>query len=386
MLGIAAGLNMFVVISGFFVKPLSAEFGWTRGQVSLSAGAIFVCSLLVPLSGAIADRRGARIMVAVGAVIFASCYLAFAMMTGSLWQYLAILAVIGLVCGPATMPFIFLRPVVAAFDRSRGFALAVAMTGFPLLSFALLPALQLTMATYGWRVGFLTLAPLSLLLGLASWLLLAHAPSKEEPLPIEDAAAKLAPAGSFQQAITDPRFWLLALALVGVNFSVGIFTTTLQPMLSDRGVDGRTAALLGVWQAVVTVVGRMSFGALIDRFWPPLVGGLAFAAPLFGLVIFLDAGARLPLLAAGIAMVAIAFGAETDLLAYFTSRYFGLRAFGAVTGALGLFYGVSFALGAVIAGFSFDRVRSYDLVLGAGAALSGVAAVAVFSSGLLRRR
>jgi len=376
MLGIAAGLNMFIVISGFFVKPLIAAFGWSRGQVALSAGAILVCSLLVPLAGALADRYGPRILVAAGSMIFAGCYLAFASMTGAYWQYLAILAVIGLVCGPATMPFVFLRPVIQAFDRGRGFALAVAMTGFPLLSFALLPALQYVIATHGWRVGFLCLAPLSLTLGMGSWLLLADTPKSHDrglALPAEKGAdPPVRPAALLRQAMRDPRFWLLALAMVAVNFSVGIFMTTLQPMLSDRGIDGRTAALLGVWQGVVTVVARVSFGALIDRFWPPLIAALALGAPLFGLLIFLGGGSDLAILAGGIALVAVAFGAESDLLAFFSSRYFGLRAFGTVTGALALFYGVSFSLGTVIAGFAFDRFGDYRYVLLAAVLVSGL--------------
>jgi MFS family permease len=389
MLGIAAGMNMFFVTSGFFVKPLVAEFGWSRGQVALFAVTTFICGLLVPVTGAIADRYGSRILVAVGSLMFAACYLAFAGMTGAYWQYLVILAIIGLVCGPATVPFVFLRPVAVAFDRSRGFAMAVAMSGFPLLSFALLPALQYVISTQGWRVGFLCLAPLALALGAASWLLLARAYDPHRPVAGTVSAdrprATDAPGLSLRQVLVDPRFWLLALAMVAVNVPVGIFVTTLQPMLSDRGVDGRTAAFLGAWQGAVTVVARISFGALVDRFWPPLIGAIALGAPLFGLLIFIGAGSQVAPLAAAIALVAVAFGAESDLLAYFTSRYFGLRAFGAVLGALGVFYGLSVSLGSIIAGFMFDRFGTYQHVLIGGAALSAVAAAAILASGLVGR-
>jgi predicted MFS family arabinose efflux permease len=389
MLGLVAGMNTFTVTSGFFVKPLGAEFGWSRGQIALSGTAIFLCSCAVPVSGAIADRFGARVLVAIGSAGFAACYLAFAGMTGEIWQYLSVLAVVGLVCGPATVPPVLLRPVAIIFDRSRGLAMAVMMSGFPLLSFVLLPTLQSVIATRGWRVGFLCLAPLALALGAASWLLLAsmdarttgdavHLASKAKPaLPI--------PGVSLRQAVGDIRFWLLALAMVAVNFSVGIFLTTLQPMLSDRGLDGRTGAFLGVWLGATTIVGRMSFGALLDCFWPPLIGCIALAAPLFGLLIFRKAGSELMPLAASIALVALAYGAENDLLALLTSRYFGLRAFGAVLGALSVFFGLAFAFGTVLAGVLFDRFGNYDYVLLAGAGLSGIAAAAVLASGLARR-
>lgn len=384
MLGMASGMSMFIVVSGFFVKPLTTAFGWSRGEVALSAGAVFICSLLLPFAGVLADRFGARRLGLLGAATFAGCYLAFASMSGPLWQYLAILAVIGLVSGPATMPFVFARPVAVAFDRSRGLALGVAMTGFPLLSFALLPTLQHVIATYGWRPAFLGLAPLSLLLGVGSWLLFGRAPK-----PLATAAE---PAGdpepnvSLREATADPRFWLLALSMAAVNFSVGIFMTTLQPMLSDRGVDGRTAALLGAWQGVATLLGRVCVGALADRLWPPMVGAVALGAPALGLVIFLGAGSELVPIAVGIGLVVFAFGAETDLMGFFSARYFGLRAFAAVAGALAVFAGLTLSAGSMIAGFMFDRFGDYQHVLQIGAALSAVAAASILASGLVRGR
>lgn len=380
--GMSAGLYMFSSVSGFFVKPLSAAFGWSRGELAATSAAMFVVSLLLPLAGAIADRRGVRIVAAVGSVTFAVAYVALASMSGALWQYFAALALVALIGGPCTVPFLLARPTVSAFHRSRGLALGLGMSGTPLLCFAVLPILQAVIAAHGWRAGYLMLAPLSLGLGGLAFVLLGRAPAAAGiPQPPAPSAREAAVGQTFGQALRDPRFVLLALAVAAVTFPVGVFISSLQPLLSDRGVPGQTAAMLGVWYSVAVVIGRLSSGVLLDRFWPPLVASVALGGPFVGLLIFLGAGAQLPLLFLAIAFIALAIGAETDILSFLAARYFGLRAFGAINGALGGIATLSIAVGGITAGVMFDRFGGYDRVFVAGAALSAFAAVAVLLSG-----
>ena len=149
---------MFILVSGFFIKPLQAEFGWGRGLISMTSGAVMITSLTMPL----VDRYGPRIFVGIGVLTFGACYAALAMMPGSPFAYLAILAVIGLVAGPLTAPLVFVRPIVGVFVRYRGIALGLAMSGGALTSIFVLPLLQNTIAEQGWRAGYWFMAPLAL--------------------------------------------------------------------------------------------------------------------------------------------------------------------------------------------------------------------------------
>jgi predicted MFS family arabinose efflux permease len=388
-LGQGAGLYMFNTVAGFFVKPLSHEFGWGRGVIATTSTALFVCSLLLPATGAIADRRGVRALIAIGSLAVAACYLALASMTGEVWRYFAALALIAFIGGPCTSPSILMRPVVIAFDHSRGLALSAAMCGVPLLAFAVLPVLQHIIATQGWRAGYAHLGAMTLLLGGLSVFLLGHRPKAAGARPGHSAEADRTGAESgmaVREALGDMRLWLLGLAMVALNFGVGIYLSSLQPMLSDRGVDGRTAALLMVWYGAAVVIGRLASGVLLDRFWPPLIGCVALAGPLFGLLLLAVAGPSLGLLATAIALIALATGAETDILSFITARYFGLRSFGALSGMLGGVTTVSIAIGGMVAGNVFDVFRTYGPVLLVGSALSGVAALAVLGSGFVRPR
>jgi MFS family permease len=56
-------------------------------------------------------------------------------------------------------------------------------------------------------------------------------------------------------------------------------------------------------------------------------------------------------------------GAEVDVIAYLTGRYFGLRAFGKVYSSLFASFALAAALGPLIMGAGFDRLGSYRGVL-----------------------
>src|SRR3984957_21311419 len=52
-------------------------------------------------------------------------------------------------------------------------------------------------------------------------------------------------------------------------------------------------------------------------------------------------------------------GAEADIIAYLTSRYFGLRSFGVIYGFLFATFTLAGAVGPVLMGVGFDRLGSY---------------------------
>jgi MFS family permease len=82
-----------------------------------------------------------------------------------------------------------------------------------------------------------------------------------------------------------------------------------------------------------------------------------FGAASFGIAL-LWLGAP-SLLFAGAFLIGLGLGAEVDFIAYLTSRYFGLRAFGKIYGLIFAAFALSGALGPLIIGIGFDRTGSY---------------------------
>lgn len=386
MLSAGAGISIFGSVNGFFVKPLAAEFGWSRGQISLSSSAVLLTGLAMPVVGVMVDRYGPRFFILLGAALFAMAYAALAAMTGPLWMYIAIILFIGVGAGPATAPLVVTRPLVSAFAESRGLALAFGMSGAVVISTVLLPTLQNVIATHGWRAGYGMMVPVALVAGVGSFFLLKERSRTKVAAAMSSARAGAAVGHSLGAAARDMRFWLLALSMICISMASGAFTSQMQPLLSDLGVPGATAAMLGAWYAASVVVGRLGAGFLLDRLSPTLVGAVALSGPIIGMPLFLLHDPSLAMLMAGAALVGLSTGAEGDMLAFFTARYFGLKSFGAIFGVLGMFFGLSVAIGGIAAGFIFDRAGDYDPMLTGGAVLAGVSAAALFLSGMVRGR
>jgi predicted MFS family arabinose efflux permease len=189
-------------------------------------------------------------------------------------------------------------------------------------------------------------------------------------------AAAVDPDGAtLRQALQDQRFWFMT---VGLFFCSGLLTamvTNLVPLLQERGNSASTAAMIAAVFGAAVIVGRIAVGGLLDRFWAPMVGAcLMFPAALAALALaLLNPGVGACVLIVFIA--GLAGGAEVDLMAFLTARYFGLREFGRI------FAGVyiSFALGPGVLVVLFGRLRdvsgSYQsglLCSAAGIALFGV--------------
>jgi MFS family permease len=141
------------------------------------------------------------------------------------------------------------------------------------------------------------------------------------------------------------------------------------PMMTDRGVSPLLAAGgMAFLMAVSSIIGRMGIGALFDYFFAPRVAIFAFLAAACGVVLMMLSNAIWPCYVFAITM-GLGSGAESDVLGYLTSRYFGLRAFGRVYGMVfaGFMFGT--ALAPYFFGAIFDRTGSYQAALAVSAVL-----------------
>jgi MFS family permease len=104
--------------------------------------------------------------------------------------------------------------------------------------------------------------------------------------------------------------------------------------------------------------GRILSGWCLDRFWGPYVAVAFFLIPMAGIGL-LDSGlaGATPLL--GATLCGLGIGAEVDLMAFFVSRYFGLRDYAKIYGAMFAVFSFGVGVGPTISGISFDRFHTY---------------------------
>jgi MFS family permease len=84
--------------------------------------------------------------------------------------------------------------------------------------------------------------------------------------------------------------------------------------------------------------------------------------PVFGVgLLWSGAGSPAPFFAA--VLMGLAIGAEVDMLGFFTSRYFGRRAFGTLYGLIFAAFTIGIGVGPFLLGVGFDAYHSYNQVL-----------------------
>ncbi len=332
---------------GLYIKPVQAEFGWTRAQVSGAAMfqqlGIF---LSAPLVGRMVDRVGVRWLVLASYLAMPLALLAMSLAHPSVWQWYGLWLIISL-AGGATTPAVWARMVAARFDKARGLALGLMLVGTGLAA-ALVPALLGPMfAADGWRQATRVMAGASAEVGLALSLTMKQA----TPM-----ATRQIIAGRFEWnrpiGIT-----LLIAFLVGVV--VAGLIVHLVPMLVDRGMAPVSAASMAASIGVAVIMARVVVGWLFDRFHAPYVSAAFMALPSLACVLLLTGGPVLP----AALMLGLAAGAEVDMLAFFTSRYAAMRNYGATYGVILGVFCLGAALGPSLFGVSVDTTGGYRAAL-----------------------
>jgi predicted MFS family arabinose efflux permease len=138
--------------------------------------------------------------------------------------------------------------------------------------------------------------------------------------------------------------------------------THIAAILADRGTSAQAAALATSLFGGGLLFGRTGSGYLLDRFFAPRVAALIFGGAAVGIGLLRIATSQELTLAAAF-FIGLGLGAEVDIMAYLTSRYFGLRSFGTIYGVIFAGFGLAGGLGAYLMGAAFDATGSYALPL-----------------------
>src|SRR6202451_3360093 len=169
--GVMAGFgSLFVYTFSVFVKPLAAQFGWSREAISSGfAIAAVTLGFISPLLGRWIDRFGPRRIILVCMTIFGCAIASLSLLHSGVWQFYVTCFVIGIV-GNGAAHLAYSRSISTWFQQRLGTALAFVMVGAGLGAMILPVVAQAVISRSGWRAAYLTLGVLALLLGLPlSW-------------------------------------------------------------------------------------------------------------------------------------------------------------------------------------------------------------------------
>ena len=370
-LGLFLNTATIIVFSfGFFARAMGQEFHAGRAKISLAFTIHNLTSALcIPLAGRLVDRYGPRRVLLPFTALLGSILASSWLLSAAMWHLYVFYFALGVVSGGAgAMPY---TDVVSHwFDRHRGLAISVMMLGMGLGAIVIPSVSQRLVTTFGWRLAYtvfglsIVLIPLPVVAAF-----LKERPENMGLLPDGAGEAQvLTPVAAndigltLHDAVHTSEFWTMACVLFLVTASVHACFIHLPAILTDRGSSGQLAALASSLFGVGLFLGRVGCGFLLDQFFAPRVAALLFAAVAIGIA-FLGLGHAIWSACIAAVLVGLGIGAEVDIIAYLTSRYFGLRSYGAIFGWIWAVFGVSGGLGAYLMGFGFDKTGTYVVPL-----------------------
>jgi MFS transporter, OFA family, oxalate/formate antiporter len=331
--GIMMGAWSFpIYILGPLIKPLEAEFGWSRnGIVACTTFLAAGLTLGTPMFGKLADRFSVRTIAVTSMLMFAVCLVLVAWVAGRLWHLQVLYFLMGLL-GAGSGGVTFTRAIGSRFEVARGIALGIALTGSGAASFAAPYLVNSLTQTAGWRWVCLVLAGLIVAVALPIVFFGLGGPSAVRAHRGQQSPQGAVTGASRAEAFRDGRFYVLFAAASLFGLFIGSLLVHLVPMLIDKGVTAARAAQIASINGIAIVVGRLCIGWLLDRFSAAHVGAGMFTLGAFGALVFVALGPASAMFT--VAAIGLLLGAELDLLSYMTLKYFGVRHYGAIYGVL----------------------------------------------------
>ena len=355
---------------GIYIKPMEAEFGWTRGALS---GAAAISLLLLgaagPFVGRLADRWGPRRVIVLALVLLAAGTLGSAFVQ-RLW-HVYLTAGLLMAVGAGGVALTTGTSVIARwFESRRGLAIGIAAGGMSAGQLIIIPLATTLTFAFGWRTSYLWLGLglLALVLPLAAWLI-RNNPEDRGLRPYgatgptrtasQAAAAQAAGRVSVVDAAQTVPFWLLMATFFVCGYtSNGMVLTHFMPHALEHNFTAfQASAALGVMGAM-NVVGTMASGWICDRFGRrvPLATYYFLRGASLLFLLYVWSVPSLHLWAAVFGLNYISTVPPTTTL---TANIYGRYSVGELSGWIFFSHQVGAALGAALAGWIFEWTASY---------------------------
>ena len=376
---------------GVMFKPIIKEFGWGRGEVSLVFFVnmvIFAVSLLIV--GKLYDRYGPKWVVIISTIFISTGFMltSFIHSIGQFFFSYGILAAFG-IAGTAV-------PLMATltskwFDKWRGFAVSLSVSGNSIGQFALVPLFSFFALNYGWRASYLYIGIIMLVVNI----LLAFFVIKGDPRHFglkpygfveekeggDGRQPPVSSAGSsmdmgIKQAMRTSAFWFFAIVMFICGGGDYFATIHLIPLATDYGISPMTAGNMLALYGLMSLAGVLIAGPVADLMGSKIPIILTFVLRVLLFVMLIQYKNE-----ASFYVFAFAFGFTHLITAPLTpiliGRLYGFTYLGILTGFINTVHFLGAGFWPYMAGVIFDKTGSYQLVFILSAILAFVAVIAM---------
>ncbi|TMI98322.1 MAG: MFS transporter [Alphaproteobacteria bacterium] len=358
-------------VMGFFLQPMTQELGFGRDVFSL---ALAIQNLLwgaaLPFVGAIADRYGTAVPLAVGGIVYAAGLALMAYSTSPAMLHLSSGVLVGFGLAGASFTL-----VLAAFgkllpEQWRGFAFGLGTASGSFGQFLFSPLAVGLLKEIGWHNTLLTFAVMVLLVLPLAFVVATP------PMDMGTGAVRKQ---SFREALGEAfghtSYILLVLGFFTCGFHIAFITVHLPPYLVDRGLDVSWGGWVLAFIGLFNIIGAISSGLLGSRFPKRYLLSIIYTLRAIAIAGFVLA----PMSPAS----ALAFGAAMGVLwlstvpltSQLVALMFGPRFMATLFGFVFFSHQVGAFIGVWLGGYLYERTGSYDVVWWLAVALGIFAAL-----------
>lgn len=371
---------------GLFIEPLEQQFAWTRTEISASLSFAAVTGLASPFIGRAMDRYGVRLILVLSLVVGGIAFGLRPFMT-ELWHWYA-LSFLQFIAFAGTTVLPAGKLVANWYPHARGRVMGITATGNNFGGLLIPPAIVAVLALATWREGYVALAAISFTIAAFAYFVVRERPlhsgldrpcggSTTQHLTeqVGPASNTLRPAAVItpRQALRTRAFYCVLITFMLGSFTYSIILPHVFAHLVTSGMDRQAASFaLGTF-AIGGIFGKLIFGYLAERAGArkAAIANLCGQSMFAFLLACADTTQALVLLTPVFGVFLGGFGSLMPLLVQET---FGLRYFGSIMGLANSGVVVSWGLGPLVAGLSYDMTGGYStaFLLAAACFLIGV--------------
>ena len=367
--GIGVGVSSLPFYTqGLFIEAWIADFGWTRAQASLGIlGSTLALAAVLPFIGSIVDRYGLVTPVMISLLGLSLAYVLLGMFVQSIATFV-ILAMLQAILGSASSPLAYTRAINAVFNKQRGLALGVALSGAGVAATFGPTLISNAIDAFGWRGAYYAMALFTLVVGAVIVLVLARLNGAKTAANIDMEAAKR----DFLVAKSSRTYWTIMAAIFCLSLGLGGLMIHFVPILLDVGFATNAAVKIAGVVGIAVVLGRLLVGFAVDRIFAPRVAIAILLACISGVLALALLGSVVAVPAAFV--IGFSVGAEVDLIGYLVARYFGMHAYGQIYGRQYSTFLIATGLSPVILGAVRDATGTYTASLFTATAFMAISA------------
>ena len=252
---------------GLYLVPMSDEFGWGHNVFSLAiAMQNLIWGAAQPFTGALADKYGSKIVVAVGGVLYTIGLLLMAVSSTGWLLNLSVGLILGLALSATSFSVLLSAVGRAAPPEKRSLAMGIASAAGSFGQFIMLPSTLLLLQNFGWSAALVVSALLIAMIVPLAWMLKApafvvpNASTNQVQLSFKDILVI---------AKNHKPFWFLSLGFLVCGFQVVFIGIHLPGYLIDHGFNATTGTVFLALVGLFNVVGTYTAGWLGGKYSKP---------------------------------------------------------------------------------------------------------------------